>query len=235
MLQVQLCEQVVELHNGKVTSTFDCGVSASVLPSLRRLSPAAPLLVSGDSAVIELEATYLPHEATILCRSRGVLMTMLQWRCATAASWMVTCTKQAGRAACHPHCCMGEPQSGVAIDTVFCRALPSGSGDSCTFGQRQAAGHHQAACRGLAAWPADGMQCFNHRRHLTLSHIPCGPDMHSAEGLVRSPDARLCHAQIELAMGATVLWPMRLLVAPSADVAREMERLPSDMTGASTP
>jgi hypothetical protein len=73
MLQVQLCEQVVELHNGKVTSTFDCGVSASVLPSLRRLSPAAPLLLCGDSAVIELEATYLPHEATILCRSRGVL------------------------------------------------------------------------------------------------------------------------------------------------------------------
>jgi hypothetical protein len=34
-------------------------------------------------------------------------------------------------------------------------------------------------------------------------------------------------------MGATVLWPMRLLVAPSADVAREMERLPSDLTGAS--
>jgi hypothetical protein len=33
-------------------------------------------------------------------------------------------------------------------------------------------------------------------------------------------------------MGATVLWPMRLLVTPSADVAREMERLPSDLTGA---
>lgn len=77
------------------------------------------------------------------------------------------------------------------------------------------------------------MQCFNHHRHLKLSHISCGPDRHSAEGLARCPDARLCHPQIELAMGATVLRPMRVLVAPSADVAREMERLPSDLMGVS--
>lgn len=70
---MQLCEQVVELQAGKVTSTFDCGVSASVLPSLRRLSPAAPLLLCGESAEVQLEATFLPHEANILCRSRGAL------------------------------------------------------------------------------------------------------------------------------------------------------------------
>jgi hypothetical protein len=73
-LQVQLCEQIVALRDGKVTSTFDCGVSASVLPSLRRLSPPVPLLLPGELAMIELEATFLPHEATILCRSRGVIL-----------------------------------------------------------------------------------------------------------------------------------------------------------------
>ena len=96
MLQVQLCEQIVVLRSGKVTSTFDCGVSASVLPSLRRLSPAAPLLLSGDSATIELEATYLSHEPDILCRSRGALMNIgVQWHCAAATCVVGPCTKQA--------------------------------------------------------------------------------------------------------------------------------------------
>lgn len=39
--------------------------------------------------------------------------------------------------------------------------------------------------------------------------------------------------QIELAVGPTLLSPMRLLVAPSVAVAREIESLPQDMPGAS--
>lgn len=87
--QVQLCDQIAVVRDGRVVSASEAGVLAPVL-SLR--SPAAPVLVAGAAAEMQLAASFLPHEATVLCRSRGaaeptedkLFMALVQWMMVSA-------------------------------------------------------------------------------------------------------------------------------------------------------
>lgn len=71
-MQVQLCSQVAVLRDGRVVSVSDGGATpASARPRLTLRSPTAPVLLAGVATELQLEASLLPPEASILCRSRG--------------------------------------------------------------------------------------------------------------------------------------------------------------------
>lgn len=77
--QVQLCSQVAMVENGAVTQVIDgvAAAAAGALPLLRRACP--PACVAGRPVQLKLEASWLPPDAQVLCRSRGDLM--LVWFC----------------------------------------------------------------------------------------------------------------------------------------------------------